>query len=98
MPDVLNHHGRVAGPTHVRAVEATASGSYEAARWWSARRPDTKYVGDNACLPVDGGRFCCPATVIDLASRRPAGRAIAGHLRADLVTSTCTPTTPAPAA
>ncbi|WP_443035446.1 hypothetical protein [Streptomyces sp. BE230] len=30
--------------------------------------------------------FCYLATVIDLASRRPAGRPIADHMRAGLVT------------
>jgi transposase InsO family protein len=37
-------------------------------------------------LPIGGGKFCYPATVIDLASRRPAGWAIADHTRTDLVT------------
>lgn len=48
--------------------------------------PDTKYVGDITCLPLGGGKFCYPAAVIDLASRRLAGWAIADHMRADLVT------------
>ncbi|MFG2566308.1 DDE-type integrase/transposase/recombinase [Streptomyces sp. NPDC048567] len=37
-------------------------------------------------MPLEGGKFCYPATVIDLASRRLAGWAIAEHMRADLVT------------
>ncbi|MEW2313259.1 IS3 family transposase, partial [Streptomyces sp. NPDC006864] len=41
---------------------------------------------DITYLPVEGGKFCYMATVIDLASRRLAGWAIADHLRADLVT------------
>ncbi|MDX2748586.1 MULTISPECIES: IS3 family transposase [Streptomyces] len=55
-------------------------------RDFSAERPNTKYVGDITYLPIDGGNFCYLATVIDLASRRLAGWAIAGHMRADLVT------------
>ncbi|MEW9513534.1 IS3 family transposase [Streptomyces bacillaris] len=52
----------------------------------TADRPNTKYVGDITYLPIDGGKFCYLATVIDLASRRLAGWAIADHMRADLVT------------
>ncbi|WP_442813558.1 DDE-type integrase/transposase/recombinase [Streptomyces sp. NBC_01754] len=37
-------------------------------------------------MPIDGGKFCYLATVIDLASRHLAGWAIADHMRADLVT------------
>ncbi|MCX4743771.1 IS3 family transposase [Streptomyces antibioticus] len=55
-------------------------------RDFTADRPNTKYVGDITCLPLDGGKFCYLATVIDLASRRLAGWAIADHMRADLVT------------
>lgn len=32
----------------------------------------TKYLGDITYLPIDGGKFCYLATVIDLASRRLA--------------------------
>ncbi|MFC8100792.1 IS3 family transposase [Streptomyces sp. NPDC057363] len=46
-------------------------------RDFTADKPNTKYVGDITCLPVDGGKFCYLATVIDLASRRLAGWAIA---------------------
>ncbi|MFB7580797.1 IS3 family transposase [Streptomyces hydrogenans] len=52
----------------------------------TADKPNTKYVGDITYLPIDGGKFCHLATVIDLASRRLAGWAIADHMRADLVT------------
>ncbi|MHB9856774.1 transposase [Streptomyces sp. YIM S03343] len=45
----------------------------------------TKYVGDILYLPPADVEFRCLATVIDLCSRRLAGWAIAGHLRADLV-------------
>ncbi|WTL51379.1 IS3 family transposase (plasmid) [Streptomyces sp. NBC_01497] len=55
-------------------------------RDFSAEKPSTKYVGDITYLPIDGGRFCYLATVIDLASRRLAGWAIADHMRADLAT------------
>ncbi|CAL9624936.1 hypothetical protein SUDANB6_05950 [Streptomyces sp. enrichment culture] len=55
-------------------------------RDFTADKPNTKYVGDITYLPIDGGKFCYLATVIDLASRRPAGWAIADHMRADLVT------------
>ncbi|MFF1257617.1 MULTISPECIES: IS3 family transposase [unclassified Streptomyces] len=55
-------------------------------RDFTAQRPNTKYVGDITYLPIEGGKFCYLATVIDLASRRLAGWAIADHMRADLVT------------
>lgn len=55
-------------------------------RDFTAKAPNTKYVGDITYLPIDGGKFCYLATVIDLALRRLAGWAIAGHMRADLVT------------
>ncbi|MER7513148.1 IS3 family transposase, partial [Streptomyces lavendulae] len=55
-------------------------------RDFTAESPNVKYVGDITYLPIDGGKFCYLATVIDLASRRLAGWAIADHMRADLVT------------
>ncbi|MFB8106824.1 IS3 family transposase [Streptomyces sp. NPDC056007] len=55
-------------------------------RDFTAIKPNTKYVGDITYLPIDGGKFCYLATVIDLASRRMAGWAIADHMRTDLVT------------
>ncbi|CAL9666532.1 IS3 family transposase ISRhosp5 [Streptomyces sp. enrichment culture] len=55
-------------------------------RDFTARKPNTKYVGDITCLPLDGGKFLYLATVIDLASRRLAGWAIADHMRTGLVT------------
>ncbi|WNI21440.1 IS3 family transposase [Streptomyces sp. ITFR-16] len=55
-------------------------------RDFTADKPNTKYVGDITYLPVAGGKFCYLATVIDLASRRLVGWAIADHMRADLVT------------
>ncbi|WP_406409404.1 IS3 family transposase [Streptomyces sp. NBC_01643] len=59
-------------------------------RDFTAGEPNTKYVGDITYLPIDGGKFCYLATVIDLASRRLAGWAIADHMRADLVTDALT--------
>ncbi|MFD3886159.1 IS3 family transposase [Streptomyces microflavus] len=59
-------------------------------RDFTADRPNTKYVGDITYLPIEGGRFCYLATVIDLASRRLVGWAIADHMRADLVTDALT--------
>lgn len=53
---------------------------------FTAAATNTKYVGDITYLPIEGGKFCYLATVIDLASRRLAGWAIAAHMRADLVT------------
>lgn len=55
-------------------------------RDFSASETNTKYVGDITYLPLDGGKFLYLATVIDLASRRLAGWAIADHMRTDLVT------------
>nr|WP_107084867.1 IS3 family transposase [Streptomyces virginiae] len=57
-------------------------------RDFTAAEVNTTYVGDITYLPIDGGKFCYLATVIDLASRRPAGRAIADHMKAELVTDT----------
>ncbi|MFF5161293.1 DDE-type integrase/transposase/recombinase [Streptomyces sp. NPDC000348] len=37
-------------------------------------------------LPLEGGKFLYLTTVIDLASRRLTGWAIADHMRTDLVT------------
>jgi transposase InsO family protein len=59
-------------------------------RDFTAGEPNTKYVGDITYLPVDGGKFLYPATVIDLASRRLAGRAIADHMRTELATDALT--------
>jgi transposase InsO family protein len=55
-------------------------------RDFTASEPNTKYVGDITYLPLEGGKFLYLATVIDLASRRLAGWAIADHMRTDLVT------------
>lgn len=55
-------------------------------RNFTAESLNTKYVGDITYLPIDGGKFCYLATVIDLASRRLAYWAIADHMRTELVT------------
>ncbi|MFC8801811.1 IS3 family transposase, partial [Promicromonospora sp. NPDC057138] len=55
-------------------------------RDFTATEVNTKYVGDITYLPLDGGKFLYLATVIDLASRRLAGWAIADHMRTELVT------------
>jgi len=65
---------------------AAAKASDLIGRDFTASEPNTKYVGDITYLPVEGGKFLYLATVIDLASRRLAGWAIADHMRTDLVT------------
>lgn len=55
-------------------------------RDFTASETNTKYVGDITYLPLESGKFLYLATVIDLASRRLAGWAIADHMRTDLVT------------
>ncbi|MFC8456899.1 IS3 family transposase [Streptomyces sp. NPDC057242] len=52
-------------------------------RDFTAIEPNTKYVGDITCLPLDVGKFLYPATVIDLASRRPAGWTVADNALAE---------------
>ncbi|MEU1282563.1 IS3 family transposase [Streptomyces sp. NPDC005805] len=73
------HRATVPDPSAVKAPDLIG-------RDFTAERPNTKYVGDITYLPIDGGKFCYLATVIDLASRRLAGWAIADHMRTDLVT------------
>ena len=72
------HRTTVPDPAAVKAPDLIG-------RDFTADEPNTKYVGDITYLPIDGGRFCYLATVIDLASRRLAGWAIADHMRVDLV-------------
>jgi len=50
-----------------------------------AAEVNTRYVGDITYLPIGESGFCYLATVIDLASRRLAGWAVADHMRVDLV-------------
>ncbi|MEU0147928.1 IS3 family transposase [Streptomyces sp. NPDC006288] len=73
------HRTTVPGPAAAKAPDLIA-------RDFTADKPNTKYVGDITYLPIEGGKFCYLATVIDLASRRLAGWAIADHMRTDLVT------------
>ncbi len=73
------HRTTVADPAAARAPDLIG-------RDFTASEPNTKYVGDITYLPLDGGKFLYLATVIDLASRRLAGWAIADHMRTDLVT------------
>ncbi|MFH9999229.1 IS3 family transposase [Streptomyces globisporus] len=73
------HRTTVPGPAAAKAPDLIG-------RDFTADKPNTKYVGDITYLPIEGGKFCCLATVIDLASRRLAGWAIADHMRTDLVT------------
>lgn len=55
-------------------------------RDFTARAPNTKYVGDITYLPIGGGQFLYLATVLDLCSKRLAGWSIADHMRTELVT------------
>jgi transposase InsO family protein len=73
------HRTTVADPAAVKAPDLIG-------RDFTASEPNTKYVGDITYLPLESGKFLYLATVIDLASRRLAGWAIADHMRTDLVT------------
>ncbi|WSL71336.1 IS3 family transposase [Streptomyces sp. NBC_01723] len=73
------HRTTIAGPAAAKAPDLIG-------RDLTASEPNTKYVGDITCLPLDGGKFLCLATVIDLASRRLAGWVIADRMRTGLVT------------
>ncbi|MGW7201267.1 IS3 family transposase [Streptomyces chryseus] len=73
------HRTTVADPATVKAPDLIG-------RDFTAAAVNTKYVGDITYLPLDGGKFRYLATVIDLASRRLTGWAIAGHMRTELVT------------
>jgi transposase InsO family protein len=55
-------------------------------RDFTAKTPNTRYVGDITCLPVGNGQFLYLATVLDLCSKRLAGWSIADHMRTGLVT------------
>ena len=59
-------------------------------RDFTAAAVNTKYDGDITYLPVSGSKPLYLATVIDLASRRLAGWAIADHMRTELVTDALT--------
>ncbi|MGW1404190.1 IS3 family transposase [Streptomyces sp. NPDC002405] len=73
------HRTTVADPVAAKAPDLIG-------RDFTASNPNTKYVGDITYLPVENGKFLYLATVIDLASRRLAGWALADHMRTELVT------------
>jgi transposase InsO family protein len=54
-------------------------------RDFTAKSVNTRYVGDITYLPIEDGTNLYLATVLDLASRRLAGWAVADHMRTDLV-------------
>uniref|UniRef100_UPI0004CA6944 IS3 family transposase n=1 Tax=Streptomyces globisporus TaxID=1908 RepID=UPI0004CA6944 len=67
------------------ADQASAKAPDLIGRDFDADAVNTKYVGDITYLPVSGAKPLYLATVIDLASRRPAGWAIADPMRTELV-------------
>ncbi|MFE7267598.1 IS3 family transposase [Streptomyces sp. NPDC057592] len=73
------HRTTIADPAAAKAPDLIG-------RDFTASEPNTKYVGDITYLPLESGKFLYLATVIDLASRRLAGWAIADHMRTNLVT------------
>ncbi|MFE4580248.1 IS3 family transposase, partial [Streptomyces chartreusis] len=68
------HRTTVADPAAAKAPDLIG-------RDFDADAVNTKYVGDITYLPVSGAKPLYLATVIDLASRRLAGWAIADHMR-----------------
>lgn len=72
------HRTTIADPAAAKAADLIG-------RDFTATVVNQRYVGDITYLPVGERRFLYLATVIDLASRRLAGYAIADHMRADLV-------------
>ncbi|MEU3100037.1 IS3 family transposase [Streptomyces sp. NPDC006967] len=72
------HRTTVADPATAKAPDLLG-------RDFSATEVNTKHVGDITYLPVRGSKPLYLATVIDLASRRLAGWAIADHMRTELV-------------
>ena len=72
------HRTTIADPAAAKAPDLIG-------RDFTAQAPNTRYVGDITYLPVGDRGFLYLATVLDLASRRLAGWAIADHMRADLV-------------
>ncbi|MDT0433280.1 MULTISPECIES: IS3 family transposase [Streptomyces] len=99
---ILINHKRVAGIMRTIGLEgvrlrrrhrtttaepAAAKAPDLIGRDFTADAVNTKYVGDITYLPVSGAKPLYLATVIDLASRRLAGWAIADHMRTELVTS-----------
>lgn len=72
------HRTTVADPAAAKAPDLIG-------RDFTAIEPNMKYVGDITYLPLDGGKFLYLATVIDLASRRLVGWAVADHMRTEVV-------------
>ena len=72
------HRTTVADPTAAKAPDLLG-------RDFTARTPNTRYVGDITYLPIADGAFLYLATVMDLSSRRLVGWAVADHMRVDLV-------------
>jgi transposase InsO family protein len=72
------HRTTIADPAAAKAPDLIG-------RDFTAETVNTKYVGDITYLPLANGTFLYLATVIDLASRRLAGWALADHMRAELV-------------
>ncbi|WJV44102.1 IS3 family transposase [Streptomyces flavofungini] len=72
------HRTTVADPATAKAPDLIG-------RDFTATEVNTKYVGDITYLPDSGSKPLYLATVIDLASRRLAGWAIADHMRTELV-------------
>ncbi|MFD5415633.1 IS3 family transposase [Streptomyces nojiriensis] len=77
------HRTTVADPAAAKAPDLIG-------RDFTAAVVNAKCVGDITYLPVSGSKPLCLATVIDLASRRLAGWAIADHMRTELVTDALT--------
>ena len=67
------------------ADQAAAKAADLLRRDFTATEVNTKYVGDITYLRIGASRFCYLATVMDLASRRLAGWAVADHMRVELV-------------
>ena len=67
------------------ADQAAAKAPDLLGRDFTAAEVNTRYVGDITYLPIGESGFCYLATVMDLASRRLAGWAVADHMRTDLV-------------
>jgi transposase InsO family protein/transposase len=72
------HRTTVADPAAVKAPDLIG-------RDFTADTVNTKYVGDITYLSVGSGKFYYLATVVDLASRRLAGWALADHMRTEFV-------------
>ncbi|MBA4867279.1 DDE-type integrase/transposase/recombinase [Streptomyces sp. PSKA54] len=72
------HRTTIAHPAAAKAPDLIG-------RDFTAAAVNTKYVGDITYLQLANGKFLYLATVIDLASRRLAGWALADHMRAELV-------------